>query len=146
MIETKEKLSSPVVLKMNMASEMYISQINSMKVSSSKALVTLVSVGPDRIEFQSPLNFPVSAQIICSFELPLQEQKVELEAVLVQSSRSGTTFQYTAKPQLSAWKREQLTTAIRNRIDSFERFYEEAKHAYTIMDIEQPRCLFDHMV
>ncbi|WP_426449113.1 hypothetical protein ACP26L_30255 [Paenibacillus sp. S-38] len=146
MIETKEKLSSPVVLKMNMDSEMYITQINSMKVSSSRALVTLISVGPDRIEFQSELNFPVSAQVICSFALPFQEQTVELEAVLVQSNRIGTTYQYTAEPQLTAWKREQLTAAIRNRLDSFERFYEEAKHAYTIMDIEQSRCLFDHMV
>ncbi|MCZ8519336.1 MULTISPECIES: hypothetical protein [Paenibacillus] len=146
MIETRMYHSSPVVLKMNLASEMYISQINSMKVSSSKALVTLLSISPEQIEFQSELNFPVSAEVFCSFALPFQEQTVELEAVLVQSSRSGTSFQYTAKPQLSAWKKDQLAAAIRNRTDLFERFYEEAKHAYTMMDIEQPRSLIDHVV
>ncbi|MFB6363144.1 hypothetical protein ACFCP7_03670 [Paenibacillus elgii] len=133
---------------LHITSELYITQINSMDVSSNKAIVTLSRVSTQKIEFETHLRFPVYANVVCRFILPHPEEALHLEAVFTRCLKiRGGIYRYSAAPLSNDKNIRKLAGVINHPFERFEKFFQMASKAYSLLDPkQQDRPLFNQII
>lgn len=123
--------------KLRVTSELYITQINSLDVTSSKAIVTLCRIGAKEFEFETPLRFPIYARVVCRFILPHPEGALHLDAVVTRGTRIQGLYRYRAVPLLNDAKKSKLAGVISYQLARMEKLIQRVSKSYVLLDPEQ---------